>query len=55
MRKKYARKTLDGDDHGHARDASGNVKKTKATRTLKPAKLKKSKAAHKGLGRHPRD
>ena len=29
---------------GPARDASGNVKKTKATRTVKLAKLKKSKA-----------
>ena len=33
-----------GAPHADPRDASGNVKKTKATRTIKLAKLKKSKA-----------
>jgi hypothetical protein len=40
VRKKYAGRTITVT----ARDASGNVKKTKATRTVKLAKLKKSKA-----------
>jgi hypothetical protein len=44
VRKKYAGKTLTATITVTARDASGNVKKTKATRTVKLAKLKKSKA-----------
>ena len=44
VRKKYAGKTLTATVTVTARDASGNVKKTKATRTVKLAKLKKSKA-----------
>ncbi|HEX6697029.1 MAG TPA: hypothetical protein VF080_09550, partial [Solirubrobacteraceae bacterium] len=44
VRKKYAGKTLTATITVTARDASGNVKKTKATRTIKLAKLKKSKA-----------
>ena len=44
VRKKYAGKTLTATIAVRARDASGNVKKTKATRTVKLAKLKKSKA-----------
>jgi hypothetical protein len=43
VRKKYAGKTLTATITVRARDASGNVKKTKATRTVKLAKLKKSK------------
>ena len=41
VRKKYAGKTLTATITVSARDASGNVKKTKATRTVKLAKLKK--------------
>ena len=48
VRKKYAGKTLTATITVTARDASGNVKKTKATRTVKLAKLKKSKAHKKG-------
>jgi hypothetical protein len=48
VRKKYAGKTLTATIAVRARDASGNVKKTKATRTVKLAKLKKSKAHKKG-------
>ena len=44
VRKKYAGKTLTATITVTARDASGNVKKTKTTRTVKLAKLKKSKA-----------
>ena len=44
VRKKYAGKTLTATITVTARDASGNIKKTKATRTVKLAKLKKSKA-----------
>ena len=44
VRKKYAGRTLTATITVTARDASGNVKKTKATRTVKLAKLKKSKA-----------
>jgi hypothetical protein len=44
VRKKYAGKTLTATITVTARDASGNVKRTKATRTVKLAKLKKSKA-----------
>jgi hypothetical protein len=44
VRKKYAGKTLTATITVTARDASGNVKKTKATRTVKLAKLKRSKA-----------
>ena len=47
VRKKYAGKTLTATITVTARDASGNVKKTKATRTVKLAKLKKSKAHKK--------
>jgi hypothetical protein len=47
VRKKYAGKTLTATITVTARDASGNVKKTKATRTIKLAKLKKSKAHKK--------
>jgi hypothetical protein len=47
VRKKYAGKTLTATINVTARDASGNVKKTKATRTVKLAKLKKSKAKAK--------
>ena len=47
VRKKYAGKTLTAAITVTARDASGNVKKTKATRTVKLAKLKKSKAHKK--------
>jgi hypothetical protein len=38
---------LGRDQHVTARDASGNVKKTKATRTVKLAKLKRSKTHKK--------
>jgi hypothetical protein len=48
VRKKYAGQTLTATITVSARDASGNVKKTKATRTVKLAKLKKSKAHKKG-------
>jgi hypothetical protein len=48
VRKKYAGKTLTATITVTARDASGNVKKTQATRTVKLAKLKKSKAHKKG-------
>ncbi|HEX5923459.1 MAG TPA: hypothetical protein VFY45_06480 [Baekduia sp.] len=48
VRKKYAGKTLTATMTVTARDASGNVRKTKATRTVKLAKLKKSKAHRKG-------
>jgi hypothetical protein len=41
VRKKYAGKTLTATITVTARDASGNIKKTKATRTVKLAKLKK--------------
>jgi hypothetical protein len=41
VRKKYAGKTLKATITVSARDASGNVRKTKATRTVKLAKLKK--------------
>jgi hypothetical protein len=44
VRTKYAGKTLTATITVTARDASGNIKKTKATRTVKLAKLKKSKA-----------
>ena len=47
VRKKYAGKTLTATITVTARDASGNIKKTEATRTVKLAKLKKSKAHHK--------
>jgi hypothetical protein len=47
VRKKYAGKTLTATITVTARDASGNVKTTKATRTVKLAKLKKSKAHKK--------
>jgi hypothetical protein len=47
VRKKYAGKTLTATITVTARDASGNVKKTKTTRTVKLAKLKKSKAHKK--------
>jgi len=47
VRKKYAGKTLTATITVTARDASGNVKESKATRTVKLAKLKKSKAKHK--------
>jgi hypothetical protein len=47
VRKKYAGKTLTATITVTARDASGNVKKTKATRTVKLAKLKKSTAHRK--------
>jgi hypothetical protein len=47
VRKKYAGKTLTATITVTARDASGNVKKTKTTRTVKLAKLKKSKAQKK--------
>jgi predicted acyl esterase len=47
LRKKYAGKTLAATITVTARDASGNVKTTKATRTVKLAKLKKSKAKPK--------
>ena len=47
VRKKYAGKTLTATMTVTARDASGNIKKTKATRTVKLAKLKKSKAHKK--------
>ena len=53
VRKKYAGKTLTATITVTARDASGNVKKTKATRTVKLAKLKKSKA-HKKRSSAPR-
>ena len=47
VRKKYAGKTLTATITVTARDASGNVKKTKATRTVKLAKLKRSKTHKK--------
>jgi hypothetical protein len=47
VRKKYAGKTLTATITVTARDASGNVKSTKATRTVKLAKLKKKSSAHK--------
>ncbi len=47
VRKKYAGKTLTATITVTARDASGNVKKTKATRTVKLAKLKQGKAHKK--------
>jgi hypothetical protein len=46
VRKKYAGKTLKATITVTARDASGNVKKTKTTRTVKLAKAKKRKHRH---------
>jgi len=46
VRKKYAGKTLRATITVTARDASGNVKKTKTTRDVKLAKLKKAKRKH---------
>jgi hypothetical protein len=46
VRKKYAGKTLRATITVTARDASGNVKKTKANRDVKLAKLKKKKRRH---------
>jgi hypothetical protein len=47
VRNKYAGKTLTATISVTARDVSGNIKQTKATRTVKLAKLKKSKAHKK--------
>jgi hypothetical protein len=46
VRKKYAGKTLKATITVRARDASGNVKKAKTTRTVKLAKAKKRKHRH---------